>query len=111
VRETFEETSGIVSIDSWSIVTHGPEYERNTPGNPQPIMLAGGGVVWRVWISQHRCYSCVMVGHSFGEYTALVCEHAREFREQAHLDRSLSAICAQDSDSYKQAIQRDGEVS
>ena len=141
VRETFEETSDILDIGFWSIVTHGTEHELNTTSNIQPIMLAAGVAVWRVWTSQHGGHPSVMAGHSFGEYTALVSAGALEFREAVSLarlrgqlmqaavpegegamaailglgdqqvsDRSLTALCVQDSTSYEQAMQRCGEV-
>jgi [acyl-carrier-protein] S-malonyltransferase len=111
VRETFKETSDIVSIDSWLIVTHGPEYEFNTLSNPQPIMLATGVAVGRVGTSQYRCYPCVISGHSFREYTALGYKYALEFREQVYVDSSLTAIYGQDCNSYEQTMQCGGEVS
>jgi hypothetical protein len=49
-----------------------------------------------------------MTGHSFREYTALGCKYALEFREQAYTDSSLTAIFAQDSDSYERVMQRRG---
>jgi [acyl-carrier-protein] S-malonyltransferase len=111
IRGTFEETSDIPSIGFWSIVTQGTEHKFNTTSNLQLIILAAGVAVWRVGTSQPRCYLYIMAGHSFGEYTALVCVGAFEFREQAYSDRSLTAICVQDSDSYERAMPRGGEVS
>ena len=72
VRETFEQASDLLHTDFWSLTTKGPEDELNSTLNTQPIMLAAGVAVWRVWSDQGGCQPAMMAGHSFGEYTALV---------------------------------------
>ena len=87
LRETFEETLDSLGIDFWSIMTHGPKHELNATRNTQPTMLVAGVAVWRVWTSQHGCRPSIVAGHSFGEYTALLCAGALEFREAVSLAR------------------------
>ena len=80
VRETFQEASDTLDIDFWSMVTEGPNDVLNRTENTQPAMLAAGVAIWRVWRANDGCEPQTMAGHSFGEYTALVCAGALEFR-------------------------------
>lgn len=80
VRQTYEEASDVLGLDLWKVVQEGPEEHLNQTHITQPAMLAAGVAVWRVWQSQGGRAPMVMAGHSLGEYTALVCAGALEFR-------------------------------
>ena len=41
VRDTFDEASGVLDLDLWSLCQAGPEAELNRTENTQPAMLAG----------------------------------------------------------------------
>ena len=68
-------------------------------------MLASGVAIWRIWQSQIEAESlpsaAVMAGHSFGEYTALVCAGALDFKDAVSL--------AQDRGRFMQAAVSEGE--
>lgn len=87
VRDTFQEASDSLAFDLWSLVREGPEVELNHTHNTQPVMLAAGVAVWRVWCAAGGGRPTVMAGHSFGEYTALVCAGALDFRDGVSLVR------------------------
>lgn len=79
VQETFQEASDCLGYDLWSLVQNGPEEELGQTSITQPVMLAAGVAVWRVWEEEGGCKPEVMAGHSLGEYTALVCAGGIDF--------------------------------
>ena len=81
VRATFEEASGVAGIDLWRLTREGPVEELNRTQNTQPAMLAAGVAVWRSWQAAGGPAPDFMAGHSLGEYTALVCGGALDFRD------------------------------
>jgi [acyl-carrier-protein] S-malonyltransferase len=56
------------------------------------VMLAAGVAVWRAWLAAGGGRPAVMAGHSFGEYTALVCAGALDFRDAAVLVRERGRV-------------------
>lgn len=73
VGQTFDEGSTVIGKDLWQLVTREDNVKQlNQTKNTQPVMLAAGVAVWRVWLSQGGCLPSAMAGHSLGEYSALV---------------------------------------
>ncbi len=79
VRQTFEQGSDILQEDLWKLVMDGPEEELNRTENTQPIILCSSVAIWRIWKRQSTIPPIMMAGHSFGEYSALVCADSFEF--------------------------------
>ena len=61
----------------------------------QPAMLAAGVATWRVWLSKGGRRPIAMAGHSLGEYSALVCSEALEFRTAVDLVRYRGQVMQQ----------------
>ena len=72
VRETFQAASNVLGRDLWDMAQQGPEAALNSTENTQPLMLAAGVAVWRVWLGEGGCLPVAVAGHSLGEYSALV---------------------------------------
>jgi [acyl-carrier-protein] S-malonyltransferase len=87
VRQTFDEASAVLGYDLWSLCQQGPESELGTTEKTQPAMLAAGVATWRVWLRHGGPMPVAMAGHSLGEYTALVCSQALDFRVAVDLVR------------------------
>lgn len=85
VNQTFEQASEIFGEDLWAISQQGPEQRLNDTRITQPVMLAAGVAVWRVWNTQTSFQPVLMAGHSLGEYTALVCSGKLDFGEAVKL--------------------------
>jgi [acyl-carrier-protein] S-malonyltransferase len=85
VRDTFQEASDTLGQDLWSLAQNGPEEELNSTRNTQPVMLAAGVAVWRIWQASGGPDPVFMAGHSLGEYTALVCAGALDFTDAVSL--------------------------
>lgn len=87
VRDTFAEASSVLGQDLWSMVSDGPVDNLNATVNTQPVMLAAGVAVYRLWLAQGGSQPAMMAGHSLGEYTALTCAGAIEFKDAVKLVR------------------------
>lgn len=85
VVETFAQASDVLNYDLWQLVQAGPETDLNDTRHTQPAMLAAGVAVWRVWQACHGAEPTAMAGHSLGEYTALVCAQALDFKSAVAL--------------------------
>jgi [acyl-carrier-protein] S-malonyltransferase len=80
VQETFAEASSVLGYDLWALCQQGPESELAVTEITQPAMLAAGVATWRCWRRHGGPMPVAMAGHSLGEYTALVCSEALDFR-------------------------------
>ncbi|HLA74444.1 MAG TPA: ACP S-malonyltransferase [Gammaproteobacteria bacterium] len=85
VQDTFAIASEVLGYDLWRLAQHGPEAELNLTHKTQPLMLAAGVALWRVWQYRSARLPNVMAGHSLGEYTALVCAGALDFADAVEL--------------------------
>jgi len=85
VSDTYAEASDMLGYDLWSLVQNGPAEKLNQTIVTQPAMLAAGVATWRLWQKLGGALPVAMAGHSLGEYTALVCAGAIEFRDAVGL--------------------------
>ena len=87
VRATFDEASSELGFDLWKLAQEGPKEQLDSTHNTQPVMLAAGVATWRLWRNRGGAEPVVVSGHSLGEFTALVCAQALEFRTAISLVR------------------------
>jgi [acyl-carrier-protein] S-malonyltransferase len=87
VRATFDEASQVLGYDLWRLVQEGPEDQLGATERTQPAMLTAGVATWRLWCGRGGALPAVVSGHSLGEFTALVCAGALEFRVAVDLVR------------------------
>jgi [acyl-carrier-protein] S-malonyltransferase len=80
VLETFAEASSVLGYDLWQLCQQGPEEQLGSTERTQPAMLTAGVATWRVWRKHGGSLPAAMAGHSLGEYTALVCSGALDFK-------------------------------
>lgn len=85
IRSTFDEASGALGYDLWQLCQEGPQAALNSTERTQPAMLTAGVATWRVWRARGGGEPTVMSGHSLGEFTALVCAGAVDFRAAVEL--------------------------
>jgi [acyl-carrier-protein] S-malonyltransferase len=95
VRETFAEASEVLGYDLWQLVQWGPEADLGATERTQPAMLAAGVATWRVWLRHGGPRPVAMAGHSLGEYSALVCSEALDFRAGLDLVRYRGQLMQQ----------------
>jgi [acyl-carrier-protein] S-malonyltransferase len=80
VQETFAEASAVLGYDLWQLCQQGPEESLGQTERTQPAMLTAGVASWRVWRKHGGPMPSAMAGHSLGEYSALVCSGALDFK-------------------------------
>jgi [acyl-carrier-protein] S-malonyltransferase len=85
VGETFAEASEALGLDLWALASQGPKEELDRTERTQPVLLAAGVAVWRVWREAGGAPAAVMAGHSLGEYAALVAAGALPFADGIRL--------------------------
>lgn len=85
IQETFAEASEVLGYDLWALIQDGPEADLNQTDRTQPALLTAGVALWRLWLQQGGAKPALMAGHSLGEYTALVCAGAIEFKDAVNL--------------------------
>jgi [acyl-carrier-protein] S-malonyltransferase len=95
VRSTFAEASEVLGYDLWALCQQGPEAELGATEKTQPAMLAAGVATWRAWLQHDGPQPVAMAGHSLGEYTALVCSGALDFRTAIDLVRERGQLMQQ----------------
>lgn len=80
IKETFNEASDLLGVDLWQMVTE-ENTALNQTENTQPLMLAAGVAVWRVYQIMKGVVPTFMAGHSLGEYSALVAAGAISYAD------------------------------
>ena len=80
IKETFNEASDLLGVDLWQMVTE-ENTALNQTENTQPLMLAAGVAVWRVYQIMKGVVPTFMAGHSLGEYSALVAAGALSYSD------------------------------
>ena len=79
VRARYHLASEVLGFDLWTLVSDGPEEDLNRTQNTQPALLAASVAIWDIWVKQGGPLPSIIAGHSFGEYSALVCAGALDF--------------------------------
>ncbi|MGE3772923.1 MAG: ACP S-malonyltransferase [Gammaproteobacteria bacterium] len=81
LRARYDEASSVLGFDLWALVDAGPAEQLNLTQNTQPALLAASVATWDIWLACGGPRPALMAGHSFGEYSALVCSGALAFRD------------------------------
>ena len=95
VKQVFELGSDILRQDLWKLVSSGPENELNQTENTQPVMLCANFAIWMIWQRHFTPLPRVTAGHSFGEYSALVCARALTFEAALPVARYRGRVMQQ----------------
>jgi [acyl-carrier-protein] S-malonyltransferase len=86
IKATFDEASEVLGTDLWQLVQDGPAEVLNRTDMTQPALLTASVALWRVWSAQCGATPpAFMSGHSLGEYSALVCAGALDFKDAVRL--------------------------
>lgn len=126
IQTTFAEASQILGYDLWDLAQNGPEEKLNQTEFTQPILLAAGVAVWRIWQEKNNLSPIFLAGHSLGEYTALVCagsllfsdalqlvrDRGRFMQDSYHGESAMVAIVGLDDDTVRKICSeaQQGEV-
>jgi [acyl-carrier-protein] S-malonyltransferase len=94
VKHTFQQASDVLGKDLWKL-TQSDDGSLNQTENTQPVMLAAGVAVWRVWQAQGGSLPVAAAGHSLGEYSALVAAGILSFDDALMLVASRASLMQQ----------------
>ena len=92
VKQTFDEASDALNQDLWAMINSDNAEIINQTENTQPIMLAAGYAVWRVYQQKGGKTPSVLAGHSLGEYTALTVANSLNFADAVKLVRQRAVL-------------------
>ena len=92
VKATFKEASDILHQDLFKLTSGAKEEELNLTVNTQPVMLAAGVSIWRVWASLTGELPNIVSGHSLGEYSALTCANVFDFADAIRVVRKRAEL-------------------
>lgn len=87
VTQTLQEASDALGQDLAALIAHGPAELLNLTTNTQPVMLAAGIALYRLWLAEGGQPPACLAGHSLGEYTALVAAGSLKLRDALPLVR------------------------
>ncbi len=85
IEDSFREASGVLGYDLWDLVQAGPEEALNRTAVTQPALLAADVGCFRAWRASGGAQPAWMAGHSLGEFAALVCAEALEYKDAVRL--------------------------
>lgn len=85
VRDTLGVANEALGFDLAALIATGPAEKLNQTEHTQPALLAAGVAIYRLWQEQGGATPTVMLGHSLGEYTALVNAGALDFADAVRL--------------------------
>jgi [acyl-carrier-protein] S-malonyltransferase len=85
IEQTFSEASQALGYDLWDLVQNGAASDLNRTDITQPALLAASVAIWRVWQDNNGVKPAFLAGHSLGEYSALVCGGAIDFKDAIKL--------------------------
>lgn len=83
-RRTFEEANDILGYDLARLCFEGPEHQLMATRHCQPAVLTNSVAAWRV-ASEHGVQGHLTMGHSLGEYSALVASGSLAFEDALRL--------------------------
>jgi [acyl-carrier-protein] S-malonyltransferase len=80
-KRTFEEASDAIKLDMKKLCFEGPDSELKLTANTQPALLVTSISAWRAFCEESAARPVVALGHSLGEYSALVAAGACSLAE------------------------------
>lgn len=115
VQNIYDQASESLGYNLWKIVSEGPAEKLNQTEITQPAMLCASVACWKIVNTcEEMPVASMMAGHSFGEYSALVCAGSLELEDAVKLvsyrgrlmqsavpsgEGSMAAIIGLDDDS------------
>ncbi len=85
IKATFAEASEVLGQDLWEIAQLDGQNTLDQTDITQPALLAASVAIWRLWESLSQLRPSILIGHSLGEYSALVCASAINFQDAVNI--------------------------
>ena len=119
VHNIYNQASESLGYDLWKIVSDGPAEQLNQTEITQPAMLCASVACWQIANARVEIPDAsLMAGHSFGEYSALVCADSLALEDAVKLvsyrgqlmqsavpagEGSMAAVIGLDDESVRSA--------
>ncbi|WWO95234.1 MAG: ACP S-malonyltransferase [Candidatus Dasytiphilus stammeri] len=84
IKQTFYEASETLKYDLWKFIETGRIKELHSR-EIQPLVLTSSVAIFRLWKQLEGPTPTILVGHSLGEYSALVCSETIKFNDAVSL--------------------------
>ena len=101
VGNRFQEASDVLKFDLWKLVSDGPIERLSATENTQPALLAASVATWDIWSECGDHLPSILCGHSFGEYSALVCAGAINYQDAVKLVATRGKLMQESSPDGK----------
>ena len=101
VGNRFQEASDVLKFDLWKLVSDGPIELLSATENTQPALLAASVATWGIWGECGDHLPSILCGHSFGEYSALVCAGAINYQDAVKLVATRGKLMQESSPDGK----------
>ncbi|CAL4323024.1 Malonyl CoA-acyl carrier protein transacylase [Buchnera aphidicola (Neophyllaphis podocarpi)] len=85
IKKKFYEASDYLNCNLWNIIQNLDEKKINLNNYIQPIILTISVSIYNIWKQKKQKKPTIMVGHSLGEYSALVCSNSINFGDALKL--------------------------
>lgn len=95
IKKTFATASEVLGFDLWQLIAKGTKDQLQQTENTQPAILVASIALWRYWLERGGPQPVVMVGHSLGEYSALVAAGVLDFQDAVRLVRLRGILMQQ----------------
>ena len=92
IQNIYEQASSLLGYDLWKLTSSDDNNELSSTTYTQPAMLVAGIASWNHYIDNFDIKPSYMAGHSLGEYTALVCSGAIEFRDALSIVKTRAEL-------------------
>lgn len=80
-KDLVQTASQILGYDLVELIHENPNNHLNQTAYTQPALLTTSYALWRCWQAHGHPQPHYLIGHSLGEYTALVCANALKFED------------------------------
>lgn len=91
IKETFDQAAAVLGYDLWHVIQHDVARLNQTEVT-QPAILTASIALYRMWRQVDTSAPSVLVGHSLGEFTALVVAEALSFEQAVALVAKRGAL-------------------
>ena len=92
IQNFYEQASSLLGYDLWKLTSSDDNNQLSSTTYTQPAMLVAGIASWNHYIDNFDIKPTYMAGHSLGEYTALVCSGAIEFRDALSIVKTRAEL-------------------
>jgi [acyl-carrier-protein] S-malonyltransferase len=93
--KTFKFAEEVLGFNILEMIKDPDPYELNLTENTQPALLVTSVALFRMWQQYKGILPSVVVGHSLGEYSALVCANAINFADAINIVKYRGKIMQQ----------------